>query len=266
MPSLHELQTVFMRAILDGSSDRAAELIVARGIEPARRLQVYAGNAQANFSDSLRLSFPATLRLVGEDYFGQCAREFRKHHPSRSGDLQHAGRAFPAYLSQLHGADQYRYLGDVARLEWLCQEALLAPDHGPLDLERLGRIAPDAYDALVFGLHPAARLFFSEYPALRIWESNVGEAAQPEPIDLAAGPDRILLRRSELRLKFYRLSGGEFRFLGALQKGETFAAAVMSGAGDDTRSSADDDVRSSGFDAAAALRRFVLNETIVDFQ
>ena len=175
-------------------------------------------------------------------------------HPSRSGDLLHAGAAFAGFLAELHWADAYRYLGDVARFEWLCQEALLAAEHAPLSLEKLRGVAPAAYETLHFRTSPALRLFDSPYPVLRIWEVNVTSDAQPEPIDLASSAARLAIVRQRLELKFYRLSPGEKCFLDALQCGAACGAAIKS-------SSACDEE----FDAGAALRRFVSAEAIVDF-
>jgi hypothetical protein len=265
MPSLRELQSAVMHALLDGEPDGAAALIAARGTAPKHRLGVYAGNARSNFIESLISSYPAIRRLVGEDYFRQCARGFHAHHPSLSGDLQPAGMGFAQYLSELHGDDEYRYLGEVARLEWLVQETLLAADHGPLDLAKLERVAADDYDDLQFHLHPSARLFASQYPCLGVWEANVASDSEPEIMHLDAGPDRVLLVRTGGQLKCHRLSHGELRFLQSVQAGERFVAAVETGA---ARSGVDTagDGETFAFDAAAALQRFVLAEVIVDFQ
>jgi hypothetical protein len=265
MPSLRELQSGVMRALLDGEPDGAVPLIAARGIAPKHRLDVYANNARSNFIESLISSYPAIRRLVGEDYFRQCARGFHTRHPSLSGDLQPAGAGFAQYLAELHGDDEFRYLSEVARLEWLVEESLLAADHGPLDLAKLELVATDDYDDLRFHLHPSARLFASQYPCSGIWEANVGSDAEPEMMDLDAGPDRVLLVRTGGQLKCHRLSHGEQEFLQSVSAGERFAAAVESGAarsGVDTAGHGE----TSAFDAAAALQRFVLAGVIVDFR
>jgi hypothetical protein len=263
MPSLRELQLRVMHAIQGSEPDAAAECIAAHGISPAARLSVHADTARANFIASLVSSYPAVERLVGEDYFAQCARGFHRRHPSQSGDLQPAGRGFAQYLMELHGDDEYRYLGEVARLEWLIQETLLAADTGAFDLAKLGKVAPHEYDELRFQLHPSARLFASAYPCVHIWQANVQSNAEPEPIDLSEGPDRVLLMRSlDGELTFHRLSRGEERFLQALYAGERFGGAVDAGA---AREEADALDAGAGFDAGVALRRFVVAGAIVDF-
>jgi hypothetical protein len=276
MLSLRELQRRVMHAILDGDAQGAAAFVAShslashslasqgiapQGIAAAQRLNIYAVTAQTNFIESLISSYPAVRRLVGADYFAQCARGFHRRHPSVSGDLQPAGMGFAHYLTELHGADDYRYLGEVARLEWLIQEALLAAGHPPFDLAKLGRVAPEAYDELRFQLHPSVRLFDSPYPCVHIWQANVQSDGEPDMIDLSEGGDRVLLMRShEGELTFHRLSRGEERFVRALSAGERFDAAVAAGG---TESAADCQV---GFDAAAALQRFVLCGVIVDFR
>ncbi len=254
MPSLRDLQTAMIGAVLDGEHGPAARYVEARGIAPARRLGVYANNALGNFLQGLRASYPAVRRLVGDAYFDQCGRGFRQRHPSRSGDLQDAGDALSGYLAQLHADDDYRYLGDVARLEWLYQEAMTAADHAPLDLGELSRLAPSDHERLRFGLHPATRLFASPFPVLDIWEANADEHDEPETIDLRKGGDRLLLTRTRRRLFFLRISVGEEGFLHALGRRERFAAAVETALGAD-----------GSFDAADALRKFVGAEAIVDF-
>jgi len=254
MPSLHELQTHLLEAVLDGEPDRALPFIFDNGLAPERRLQVYADNARANFAGSLRCTFPVIRRLVGEEYFQQCAARFQRRHPSRCGDLQHAGRQFPQFLAELHAQDEYRYLADIARLEQLCEECLLGADHGPLDLQKLARVDAAAYDDICFRLHPAARVFSSAYPCLRIREVNLSDQTDPEIVDLQSAADRLLLIRRRERLEFHRLSSDEHAFLQALYLGGRFAAAVDAG-----------NAGNGEFDAGAALRRFVAAQAIVDF-
>ncbi|HWS62181.1 MAG TPA: DNA-binding domain-containing protein [Steroidobacteraceae bacterium] len=254
MRSLRELQIHVMDALLGAGLAPVTALISGPRAAAERRLGVYANTVQGNFRDALQSIYPAVRRLVGEDYFRQTAREFQRRHPSRSGDLSHCGQGFPNFLAQLHPDDSFTYLADVARLEWLIQESLLAAEHASLDLESLARVPPAAYDGLRFELHPALRLFESRYPALAIWEVNVGSDAEPPTLDLRSGADLIAIARHRLRLQFHRLSAGEHCFLDAIARGECFAAAV------DRAAEAD-----AVFDASAALQRFVAAEAVVAF-
>ena len=266
-------------AVLDGAAEPALSLIDAPVGIAAARIGVYRNTAQRNLADALQSAYPAVFRLVGEAYFRQTARAYGRRHPSRCGDLTHAGDAFPAYLGELHGDDEYRYLGDVARLELLIQDVLLAPEPGSgsvtgsaaatpgsaaLDLARLATVPAGHHDSLRFILHPALRLFESPYPAHRIWQSNVDSDAEPPAIDLASGGDRLAVLRQRLQLQFHRLTPGERCWLEALGQGLRFAASVEAVAA--AESAANATGAAAGFDAAVALQRFVALGVIVDFE
>jgi hypothetical protein len=253
MLPLHELQSRVMAAILDHSREPAAELIVARGIAPAARLDIYANTARVNFIETLALSFPVVMRLVGADYFRQCGRDYHARHPSRHGDLQHVGAHFAEYLAERHQATEYSYLADVAALEWAYQESLVAADAPPLDLERLATVDPGGHAALRFLTHPAVRWVESAFPIFDIWSSNQESVVEPPLVDLGAGGQRVLIHRSGDATLLRALSRPELVFLRALDAG--FAAAV------DAAAAADDE-----FDAADTLRQLVALQVITDFQ
>jgi len=255
MTSLHELQSRILDALLNAADSVAAvSLIDAPAPAAAARLAVYRNTVHSNVAAALHSTYPVVWRLVGEDYFLKVAHDFILGHPSTCGDLTPVGALFPAYLAKLHASDEYAYLGDVARLEWLIQEALLAAEHPPFDLTRLARVAPAEYDGLRFVLHPALRLFESRYPVRRIWQSNVQSDAEPEFIDLADGGERLALLQQRLQLHFHPLTPGEWCWLDALNAGATFASSVEAAVAGD-----------GAFDAVAALRRFVSLGAIVDF-
>jgi len=264
MSALRDLQMQLMEALTcatgsDIAKADAATLIALPPPAAAARLQIYRNTINRNAMAALHSTFPAVHRLVGEDYFRHVATGYTAEHPSRSGDLQTLGRDFPGYLAERHLGDEFAYLGDVARFEWLIQEVLLAPEHPPLDLDKLADVAPTAYDSLCFVLHPALRLFDSRYPVRRIWTANVGvdrgNIAEPDRIDLRDGAAPLAVIRQHLQLQFHELSRGEFRLLRGLEQGEAFAAAV-------TAAAACDD----NFDASAALQRFVALRGIVGFR
>jgi hypothetical protein len=254
MPTLRELQTTVMKALLGSSPEPALALMAARGQWASTQLRVYQNNVAASFTESLRSSYPAIARLVGEDYFRQIAHGLQRRHPSRSGDLLWVGQQFPAYLKELHGEGEYQYLPEVARLEWLCQESLLAADHAPLNLSKLAGAAAEDYDSLVFLPHPTLRFFDSRFPVLRIWESNVSNLdGEPESIELTSGADCLFLLRPQLTLTFHRLNAGERRFSMGLLGAAPFAAIVEECMACDLR-----------FDATATLQRFVGMGAIAD--
>jgi hypothetical protein len=243
---LRDLQRQFMNGVLDRA--------VVAGLKPAEALSIYANNARVNFTQTLKLTYPALWRLVGEDYFRQCARAFQGLRPSSSGDLQHVGEGFSRFLADLHADDEFSYLADVARFEWAYQEALVEAELPALDLSRLATVRPERYLELRFRLQPSARLVDSRFPVFRIWEANVADPASEELINLEAGFDRLLVLRAFKAVRVHRLTTGEFAFLAQLTLGAQFGAAV------DAATLADVD-----FDPSAALQKLSALHAIVDF-
>ena len=72
-------------------------------------------------------------------------------------------------------------------------------------------------------------------------------------MDLAAGPDRILVHRPGWRAQVASLARGEFRFLAAARDGAALGDALQAGLAEEP-----------GFDAGAALARWVAAAVIVD--
>ena len=246
---LRELQEQFMHGLFENQA--------VPGISPPAALATYANNARVNFTETLQRTYPAIWRLVGEDYFRQCAREYRRRYPSRSGDLQHVGRHFGEYLSSLHRADEFSYLADVARLEWAYQEALTERELPSLDVSRLTAVEADKYGDLRFRLQPSARLVESAFPILAIWRANTGEGDDASPelvIDLTRGADSLLVLQIAGEVRVYRLAIGEAALLQALKALDPFASAVEAAGELDPE-----------FDPSASMQKWVALGAIVDF-
>lgn len=245
MLSLRDLQQRFAAGLSESAAEPLTEWIRADGIPPSARLAIYRNNLHAGFIKTLGLEFPVIHRLVGEDYFRQLSLAFLGCHPSRSGDIHHVGGAFPSFLSERFVGTEYFYLADVARLEWACQECLVAEDSEPLDPQTLRGIPADAYGGLRFTLRPACRLVHSVFPVMRIWEVNQPDAASDRIVDLRSGPDYLIAMRNS-RVELCRVSAGDFELLSGFSEGDSLGRALEAALATDPQ-----------FDLAAALRRCI---------
>ena len=247
MPSLHELQRRFAAALFDEAAADVHADIRAEPDEACAKLAIYRQQLRANFRRALALEFPVIERLVGGDYFKRLALDFQTAHPSRAGNLQHIGAPFPAFLEERFSTSRYAYLAPVAALEWAYQESLYAPEAPDFDCKALAQIDPTRYAQLRFELHPACRLFCSEYPLLDIWRANQPDADGTQRIDLASGATRVLLQRRAQLVQFHALNRAQYAFAAALARQLTLGAAF------EVAKSADAD-----FDLGAALRELVM--------
>jgi len=243
LPELQARLAATLRADADAPPDSGLlREIRADGLDPAARLDIYRNNLRGNFLKVLALEFPAIRRLGGADWFAQCGLEFLRAHPSASGDLHGLGAPFPAFLGQRLQGGAHAYFADVAALEWAWQESLVAADAATqLDVAALAGVSGARVAALRFTLHPALRMVRSHWPVFTIWNANRGEPApgldgtaggRPDgtrdddaPIDLDAGGQCVIVRRSGEGAEARCCDPATFEWLGALASGATFGVA-----------------------------------------
>jgi hypothetical protein len=220
---LADLQAQFSRAMLE------TRLAPPPGLAPARRFSVHRNNLYASLTDALRARYPATLRLVGEDFFQGAASLFIEVSPPSTPVLIEYGEAFPAFLESFEPARGLPYLADVARLEWLRHAAFHAADRAPLTALGLAAVPPERAGAIVFAFHPSAGLIASPYPIVSIWETNAYDD-DVRPIGPELPGEAALVIRPELQVAVLRLDPAEYAFAAAVAAGETLAEATAKAA------------------------------------
>jgi hypothetical protein len=225
MPGLRELQLQFVAGLFDAPDDAVHRSVREEGIEAGARIDVYRNNLREGFIRALALGFPVIERLVGAEYFRQLAMDFLRAHPSRRGNLHHIGRPFASWLRARFQGTEYSYFADVAELEWACQEALVAVDAPALSVDALRQVEPALYEHLRFRFHPACGFVRSDFPIVRIWETNQQPGSE-EVIDLASGGDNVLVTRTDECVELHRLQYEQFVFLKRLADGETLGDAL----------------------------------------
>ncbi|TDN64027.1 DNA-binding domain-containing protein [Paraburkholderia sp. BL10I2N1] len=226
-PSLTELQQAMRQSLLHHEHDDVAAVVLADGLDPQARLNIYRNTAAGVLVNALRLAFPCLQRLVGTDFFEGAARLFCTAAPPRSAWLDEFGAAFPEFLAQMPQIASVPYVADVARLEWQVNCVLHAPDVAPLDLACLAQLDEDALGALRLRPHPAARLLRCEYPADVVWRAVLEQDDRAlGAIQLADGPVHLLVQRVTEGVDTLRLSVGEWRISAALFAGEAVGDAL----------------------------------------
>lgn len=224
MPSLHELQRAFADAVFQDSASIRLQPAGPDDMPAKARMEVYRNNVFSNLTDGLASIYGAVHALVGEEFFEHAADCYIRETPSRSGNLNDFGTGFPGFLAGFGPAQGLPYLPDVARMEWLVHEALLAVDADAMDPATLAGLSPADYGAIRFELHPSARLMESDYPLLRIWGlcQPGNDTEEHKDIDLREGGVRLLVARPALQVDMTALGAGEYAFLHAILEGLPF--------------------------------------------
>lgn len=220
MLPLREFQAEFRRALFeDAVTDGLAASIHAGGIAVERRLKVYRNNMMASLSSSLRATYPAIHRLLGDDPFAALARRYVLEHPSTNGDLHRFGAEFARFLSTRPELAELPYLPDTARLEWAYHRVFHAAEKQPITARRLAELDPADFPRLCFELHPASRLLYSKYPLPSIWRLAVHGDRESSEVRLDEGEAHLMVARRGLEMEFQTLADDEYAFLLQLDAG-----------------------------------------------
>lgn len=229
MPSLLELQRDFSAALRDGATPPAA---VAGGtLSAAARLAVYRNNMRGALTAALRLSFPAVVRLVGDEFFAAVAARFIAAVPPADADLNRHGARFPDFLATDPVARHLAYLADVARLEWAVNRALHADMAPAVTIAELRAMPVADHGRVRFITHPSLSLLALAHPARAIWQAVLSEPdslrdSRLAGIDLAAPGERLAVLLRDGGPDLLTLSPPAFDFLATLCIGIPLDAAL----------------------------------------
>lgn len=227
MNSLLETQRAFSHYVLRELGQAiAAKGVIGNGLEATQRLAIYRNNTQLGLIEALRDGYPVVNKLVGIEFFNCLARNYLRRHPPKPGCLLFFGGDFADFIAEFQAAEGLPYLPDVARLEWSWHKAFHEADASALDGAVLARVDPDTYDKLGFTLHPSTRFLTSNFPVLKIWQTNQENYVGDDRISLDEGGCHLLVYRPELEVNILSLSPSEYLFLSLLDLKLTLSQAI----------------------------------------
>ena len=211
---LKKLQENFISATLKGENEKLIPEMLDAGIDKKALIAIYNNNAYSFLSNALKLTFPATCELIGEDKFIKLAYKFIKEHPSTSGNLEEYGEGFYKILS---GEEQ-----DLAKFEWLYHQSTNADKDEVFELSKFAEVSPEQYETLRFSTQNSFNIFSSKFPILKTWQENT-----KQPVTAEEGETKIIIIRPRLEVEIYKLGDDEFAFVKELFEGKDLLAAYM---------------------------------------
>ncbi len=247
-------QADFAAALLDPEYPIPPGLVGPDGRPSARRFNVYRNNVVASLTRVLRDAFPATARLLGEEFFAAMARVYIAGEPPHSPMLLDYGAGFPAFIEGFEPVAGLPYLSDVARIERVWVEAYHASEACSIGPGAFARVPADDLPSLRVVLHPSLRLVRSRFPAFTIWQVNIGGGV-PASVDLGAGGEDVLIVRPDAEVELRTLPHGGADFLQALRDGRLMFEAMQAGMAADPR-----------FDLSANLSGLMIVGAFIGFE
>jgi hypothetical protein len=228
MPTLLEMQEAMQASLLSRGSSAVAPMLA--GYVSANRLDIYRNTFVQTLTKALKLCFPVTQQLVGEEFLEGVAQIFFSERPPRAAWLDLYGGEFPEFLRSFPPATSIAYLGDVAELEWAVSSALHAADVAPLDVAEIGAIEAEDQARICFVAHPSIRLLRLKYPADVIWRAVIDSDNDAlGKVDLGCGPRNLLVERRPTGIEVENLDELAWCFLSKLCAGLSIEAALVDG-------------------------------------
>jgi hypothetical protein len=195
------------------------QLVAAIDAPATGPLAVYRNTVIHGAVEALRSNYPVVEQIVGEEMFEGIAVEFSAARPPRSPVLALYGEEFAEWLCGQAWIDDLPYLPDVARVERLHVECVMAADAPAL------ADAPSEMSQLKLKLHPAARFIWLQTPAMSIWLAH--QRPVPAVIEPEWKPEGALFARpSPFVMHTPRIGAAAHRFLFGIRLGERVGQAL----------------------------------------
>ena len=190
-------------------------------------MAVYRNTVLHGAVEALRGNFPVVEALVGAEMFERIAVDYAAECPPRRPVLALYGDRFAGWLDRQDWLGDLTYLPDVARVERLHVECLMAADADPLgdvvirETLRAGKAR--------LRLHPATRFEWLRTPAMTIW------LAHQRPIAAAIEPEwkaegALFARPGPFVLHAPRIGQAAHRILFGVRIGEPLDTALAAAA------------------------------------
>ncbi len=217
-------RAAFAHALLDAHAPTPQGLRASKGASIDARFAVYRNNVVSGLIDALEDSFPATLRIVGPDFFRAMAQVFVQNAPPRRAVLRAFAHGFPAFMDSFPPAQEIAYLADVARIEAARIEAFHAADCDE-DAEAWARAMSGDLSSARIALHPSARLVRSHHPIVTIWRMNARDGVIA-PVENWTAEHALVYRDANDAIHVEQAPNGAATILSGLRNGETLGDAA----------------------------------------
>ncbi len=220
--TLPNLQARFHRFVVAGDATFRQDVVDDDRVDVDVRLAVYYDGYRLRLIEALETDFVALKAYLGDDRFDDLARAYIDAHTSDHFSLRHFGRHLPGFLSSHELWKDEPLLADIATFEWAMTNAFDAEDAPLATVADMAAVAPDAWPALGFTLHPSVQRINICWNAPALW--NAAEQKEPLPAAVQSPwPVGWVIWRQEFQLYFRSLSVDQAWMLDALKEGRNFA-------------------------------------------
>lgn len=170
---LCKIQRDFLESIFDPAKNY--------NLKYPERLKVYAEGILSGRINALKNRYPATVKLVGDDYFRQLAKSFALKYIPKLQDLNQYGQEFSAFCREVQLQDpnlaKINYLPELINFENYLHIAHYSQPDPIFDFAALAKIDPEEYNNLRLKLSQSLKLIESTFPLEQIRQACLQDSA-----------------------------------------------------------------------------------------
>ena len=186
-------------------------------------MAVYRNTVIHGAVEALRANYPVVQQILGAEMAEQVAVDFATQCPPRRPVLALYGARFADWLEGQPWIADLAYLPDVARVERLRVESLLAADCKALGAEGVRQSMQASNERVA--LHPAVRFTWLPTPAMSIWLAHQRPIVSELALDWKA-EGALFARPEPFVLHAPRIGRAAHRILFGMRLGETLGQAI----------------------------------------
>lgn len=184
---LSDLQDAFQSYLIEGKQTAISPVIENnKRFNAERGLKVYFDGYRLRLLEILKLDFPKTYAMMGDDHFDPAFIAYLDKHPSQHFSVRYFGQYFSEFLKTTSPYNEFPVLAEMAEFEWSVAFTIDAPDAPIATVQQFSQIAPEKWPDLLFTLHPAVQHRHFEYDTPQLWQLIDGEEELRAPVKLPA--------------------------------------------------------------------------------
>lgn len=236
-PALAELQRWMKRTLTAPQGARVAyarerqrrfrAVIPAQGsLGPGDRLAIYGDGYFARLTDCLGHNFPSLKNVLGEDVFERLIKNYLVKHPSRFRSVDEVGHRLAEFLASRSNDGGWKFLPDLARLEWACHQSFYA-DNGPaVDTAAWAKRTAADWERARLIFAPSMKRVRLRWPVIGLWrEEGLWSKGRlknlrPRPVEC------LVFRNRDFQVRAWETPPGAESALRALVRGEPLGKAL----------------------------------------
>lgn len=223
MTALKELQSQFQEYLMLGNIEALLPSIAPHQyLSQEKRLKIYYDAYRIRLFEILKLDFPKTHTLMGDDSIKEAFITYLDKHPSTHFSVRYFGQHLSEFLKTTAPFSEQGVLAEMALFEWLIAYTIDAKDDTVLTIQNLSSLAPEKWADTAFDFHPSVMSHYFEWDTPQLW-SHIENELPPRAPEQQTTPVRWVFWRKGVKSYFQSLNLAEDQMFKALQQGLNFS-------------------------------------------